>query len=63
METFREHMSTYVEVNKRQKSKLSLLVAVHADGWCAPAVHRSSERWHLRFAFIFVWTNTPMCFH
>ena len=25
-------------------------------------VRQSSERWHLRFAFVFVWTNTPICF-
>ncbi len=37
METFRENMSTFW---KRTKA-FSLLVAVHADGVCAIAVHQS----------------------
>ena len=40
METFREHMSTFGK-EQRQKSTLSLLVAVHAGGRCAIAVHQS----------------------
>ena len=40
METFREYMSTFGK-EQRQKSTLSLLVAVHADGGCAIAVHQS----------------------
>ena len=38
MKTFREHMSTFGK-EQRQKSTLSLLVAVHADGGCAIGVH------------------------
>ena len=37
METFREHI--YVNFLEKYKSTLSLLVAVHADGGCAIAVH------------------------
>ena len=40
METFREHMPTFGK-EQRQKSTLSLLVAVHAGGKCAIAVHQS----------------------
>ena len=40
METFREHMSTFGK-EQRQNSTLSLLVAVHAGGRCAIAVHQS----------------------
>ena len=40
METFREHMSTFWK-KQIQKSTLSLLVAVHAGGRCAIAVHQS----------------------
>ena len=40
METFREHMSTFGK-EQRQTSTLSLLVAVHAGGRCAIAVHQS----------------------
>ena len=62
METFREHNVNFCGNEQRHKSKLSLSVAVNADGGCAPAVHQSSQRWHLRFAFVFVWTNTPIFF-
>ena len=41
METFREHYVNFCGNEQRQKSKLSLLVAVHADDGCAPAVHQS----------------------
>ena len=44
METFREHMCQLFRNEEGQKYKLSLLVAVHADDGCAPAVHQSSER-------------------
>ena len=54
MGTFREHIYQHFGIEQRQKSKLSVLVAVHADGGCAPAVHQSSEIWHVRVAFVFV---------
>ena len=54
MGPFREHTCQVFGNEQRQKSKLSPLVAVHADGGCASAVHQSSERLHLRFAFVFV---------
>ena len=41
MGTFREHMSSFFGKEQRQKSTFSLLVAVHADGGCAIAVHQS----------------------
>ena len=56
---------TYVNFcgnDQRQKYNMLLLVAVHAYCGCTPEVHQSSERCHLRFAFVFVWTNTPILF-
>ena len=44
MGTFRENICQLFGNEQRQKSKLSLLVAVHAEGECAPGVHESSER-------------------
>ena len=41
METFREHIMSTFGKEQRQKSTLSLFVAVHAGGRCAIAVHQS----------------------
>ena len=42
METFREHIcQLFGKKEQRQNSTLSLLVAVHAGGRCAIAVHQS----------------------
>ena len=51
METFRDYNGKFCGNGQRQTSNISVLVALHAGGWCAPAVHQSSERWHLEFAF------------
>ena len=56
MGPFREHYVKFCGNEQRQKSKLPVLVAVHAYGGCRPVVHQSSDRWHLGFAFVFVWT-------
>ena len=58
MKIFRENIASFVEMNTgRNPNFISFGGSIHADGMCAPAVHQSSERRHLEFAFVFVWTN------